>query len=416
MHVGVRAFVGAIFFSLALAFVAQTGALIWEFQQLDWLGLASFYSHLFVFFPTFGLVALVAFYQPACVFLDMYWRHVPYGRLRFIVGFIVVAGAAMWIASALRQGGERSIHEIAPAVLLADKGAGCDGKGDCQRLPVLKAVENVRMVSQKRIGLSDLARNCAVDPLTDQTERQKLQRFCFATTPFSANATRISDVQCCRAQQDMLKAVNAMYANPAQRSTTGIVHGYLLAFNVFFLLIMLVISLMLAFWRKLLELKYANHIPGIERGVLVGAAALVIYPVMTQAFLQSANLIYGEETPGGFRSIAPLVTFGFGAFALLLVFYFYRRRDKEMQSLARIGGIVGSAIAIVKYEQLVDVFVYVFGSGAGWINLAILILLAFVALVLLFVRTAREIAGTVPVDEEMLTELALEAIDREMIK
>lgn len=415
MYPGVRLFIGAIFGVTGLAFLATTGSLIWEFRQLDWFGLASFYSHLFVFFPTLGLVALAGFFLPACVFVDLYWRHVPYGRIRFIFGFLVVVAAAIGLAMHMRQGAERSIYEIAPATLAADKGVDCGAGGHCKRLPVLKAVENVRSVSQKRMGLSDLARNCETDPLKeDPAERLKTRRFCFATTPYSENASRITDAECCVAQKGMLDAINRMYVTPGQRSTTGLLQDYLLGFNVFFLLMVLTIGIMLAARRKQLERYYPNYLHGIERGMLVGAAAMIIYPVMVQAFLQSASLIIGSETPGGFRSFANLITWGFGAFGLLLLFFFYRRRDKEMQSLARIGGIVGSGIAIVKYEQIIDVFVRVFGSGAGWINLVLLIAVALGGIILLFLKTTREIEGMVPVDEETLTELALGVIDGQM--
>lgn len=415
MYPGVRWFIGVIFGATGLAFLVTTGAMLWEFRQLDWLGIASFYSHLFVFFPTLGIVALAAFFLPACVFVDLYWRHIPYGRIRFIVGFLVVVAVSVALAMHMRKGAERSIYEIAPATLAADKGVDCSTGGQCKRLPVLKAVDNVRLVSQNRMGLSDLARNCEADPLKeDPAERLRIRRFCFATTPYSDKASRITDAECCVAQKGMLDAINTMYATPSQRSATGLLQDYLLAFNVFFLLMVLTIGVMLAVRRRRLERHYKHYLPAIERGMLVGAAAMVIYPVMVQAFLQSASLIVGSETPGGFRSFANVITWGFGAFGLLLLFFFYSRRDKEMQSLARIGGIVGSGIAIIKYDQIIDVFVRVFGSGAGWFNLMALIVLAVVGIIVLFVKTSRDIDLAGPLDEETLTELALGAIEGQM--
>ena len=61
-----------------------------------------------------------------------------------------------------------------------------------------------------------------------------------------------------------------------------------------------------------------------------------------------------------------------------------------MQNLARIGGIVGSAVAIVKYEQIIDFFVLLFGSGAGPTNLILLCGAAVVALVMLARITTQE--------------------------
>jgi hypothetical protein len=412
MYLGVRFFIAVIFVVTGLSFLATTATLMWEFWRQDWLGLAAFYSHLFVFFPTFGVLALVAFYLPACVFLDMYWRHIPYGRQRFTIGFLAVVALSIFTGYLMRQSLERSVFEVAPPVLAADKGEGCSANGSCQRLPVLKALDNIRVVSQKRIGLSDLVRNCTVDPLLEEaTERLKVRRFCFATTPYSDQASRLADSECCVAQKRMLQAVNSYYDMPGQRSLTGIVHGYLLPFNIFFLLMMLTISLMMAFRRKSLETHYAAYLPGIERGVLIGAAGMVIYPVMVQAYLQAASLIFGSETPGGFRSFATDVSLGFGGFALLLLFFFYRRRNRELQSVARVAGVVGSGVALLKYDQIIDIFVRVFGSGAGWTDIAVLIVLVLGSIVALFVQTSREIDGTMPVDKDMLAETSLSEVE-----
>jgi len=401
MLVGVRIFIALVFLVIGLSFLATTGALVYEFWDTDWLALATFYSHLFVFFPIFGIVTLVGFYAPACGFLDMYWRHVPLGRLRFVVGFLTVALLSFVIAQQMRAGPERSVFEVKPEVLAADKGepAGCADQAICQRMPVLAAVKNVRRVSQSRIGLSDLARNCTPDPLKGAgTGSLEQPRYCFASTPLPAGEgqagklTLSTDAECCRAQKQLVSAVNAMHDDPARRSLTGLIHNWTLPFKVFFMLMLLTISFMLAFRRRSLEHHYAPYLDGIERGVLIGAAAMVIFPIMTHAFLQSAALLYGAGPIGGFRASAPLFSLAFGAWALLLLFYFYGRRDKEIQALARIGGVIGGAVAIVKYEQIIDFLVRLIGSGAGYVSLTVLTLIAVAAILVLVRKTTREAA------------------------
>ena len=54
------------------------------------------------------------------------------------------------------------------------------------------------------------------------------------------------------------------------------------------------------------------------------------------------------------------------------------------------GGIVGSAVAVVKYDQIIDFCVRIFGSGAGWISLVVLCSVAIAALFVLARETARE--------------------------
>lgn len=395
MLLGVRVFVAIVFGLIGLSFFVTTGVLVHEFWDADWLTLATFYSHLFVFFPTFGIVALLAFFTPACVFMDLYWRHVRFGKPRFIFGFVVVAALSWLIAGQLLSSRERSVWEVAPATLVADRGEppGCaTGSGSCLRMPIMQGVANVRAVSQRRIGLSDLTRNCTPDPLVKAAPGvAERQRFCFASTRLEEGSRLATDAQCCDSQRAFAAAVNTLHDAPAQRSLTGAVHPWLLPLKVFFMMILLTISIMLAVWRHSTEKHYQGYLLAIERGVLIGAAAMVMYPIMSHAFLQSANLLYGSygsgiESAGGYRSTGPYVSLAFGVWGLLLLFFFYRRRDKELQSLARMGGVIGSAVAIVKYDQIIDMSVRFFGSGASLVNLGVSLLAAVLALVLLFPR------------------------------
>ena len=397
MPLGVRMFVATVFGALGLSFLATTAVLFFEFSSLQTgaympaMTLATFYSHLFIFFPTFGIVALFAFYTPSCVFTDMYMKYIPAGRIRFLVGFAVLAVLSAYIASVMNAGKERSVWEIRPAVLAADKGepANCTSRNGkaCTRLPILAAIENVRRVSQSRIGLADLARECDSDPWIGQIAETKQQkRFCLASTPApSKGAAPIltADRECCQAQEAFRNAMTSLHAPPDNRALTGLVHRALLPFKIFFLLVLLVISILLAWRWNYLERYYTPFLPGLERGVLIGAGAMVLYPVMSHAFLHAAELLYGTNTDSVFRFIAPYVSFFFGAWGLLLLLFFYRLRDKEVQNIVRMGGVVGSAVAIVKYEQIIDFFVRLFGSGASTVALIGLVVVAIAALVYL---------------------------------
>jgi hypothetical protein len=401
MPFGVRAFIFCVFSIVGLSFLATTAVLVWEFWRHDWLTIASFYSHLFIFFPTFGIVALIAFYTPACVFTDLYMRYVPFGRPRFITGFVVAVVLSIGIAQQMTSSQERSIFEVAPNLLRNDAGEServCNpSQGNtCDRLPIMTAVDNVRRVSQSRIGLSDLARNCRPDKLKDPPAGPK--RYCFTATvlPADIDATteqhRLTDADCCAAQARFTSAVKQMHDSPGGRSLTSIVHTTLLPFKIFFALILIVISVLLAVRHKTMVAKYEGLMPGIERGVLVGAAAMVIYPVMSHAFLQSAALLYfGGGPAGGFRSTAPLISLAFGVWGLLLLFFFFNQHDKDMQSLGRIGGLIGSAIAVLKYDQIVDLSVRLFGTGASWVNIAVLCALAVGAWLTLVIKTSEDI-------------------------
>ena len=58
-----RIFVAVVYLILGLSFLASTGLLIQEFQGLDWRSMVIAHSHLFFFFPIFGILALAAFYR-----------------------------------------------------------------------------------------------------------------------------------------------------------------------------------------------------------------------------------------------------------------------------------------------------------------------------------------------------------------
>ena len=116
--VGARIFVALSFALLGASFIASTALLIMEFQGIDPLTMVAAHSHLFFFFPVLGLLALFAFYLPSVVFTHLYWNHIPYGRVRFLLGLVVVAAASYGFAQYLDKP-PRAIWEVSPAALEA---------------------------------------------------------------------------------------------------------------------------------------------------------------------------------------------------------------------------------------------------------------------------------------------------------
>ena len=123
-----RVIVAVVYVCLGLSFLASTGLLIWEFQDTDWQLMVLAHSHLFFFFPVFGILALSAVYVPSVVFADLYWRHLRYGKARFLVGLVVLATVSWAVAKWLDRP-PRALWEVSPQALVADKGdpPGCDG-------------------------------------------------------------------------------------------------------------------------------------------------------------------------------------------------------------------------------------------------------------------------------------------------
>jgi hypothetical protein len=126
-------FVSVIFIFLGLTFLVSTGSIIQEFDADVWPTLLIAHSHNFLFFPILGILALAAFYVPSVVFTDLYWNHVKYGRIRFLVGSVVAILISLYFANGLSNARLRAIWEIAPKELAKDAAApapACTSTGD----------------------------------------------------------------------------------------------------------------------------------------------------------------------------------------------------------------------------------------------------------------------------------------------
>lgn len=391
-----RAFVFSIYLLLGLSFVAETVVLAYEFRDANWFTIATHDSHLFLFFPILGTVALAAFYVPSCVFVDMYWRNrVPFGQLRFGIGFVGLAVLAYMVATGLLSSTNRSVWEIAPDVLKKDRSepAGCGTLArPCERVALLDALANVREVSQTRLALKDFVRDCGPDPLLEASrDRTERRRFCFASTPLNSDQPRLTtDAECCTAQKRFLNTIDTLQAKAAQRSLTGAYHAILLPFKIFFLLVLLAISLLLAVRNKAVKEHYAPLMPRIELGVMVGAIAMIFFPLMSQAFVMTTDALYGTRQIGGFKPLVPFLSFCFGAWGLLILLFFYHQRDIQMELLGKIGGVLASVVAVVKYDLLISVVGRLLGAGASPWSVGLLAIGAVAAIIVLLMPLWRQ--------------------------
>jgi surface polysaccharide O-acyltransferase-like enzyme len=124
---------------------------------------------------------------------------------------------------------------------------------------------------------------------------------------------------------------------------------------------------------------------------------MLFFPLMSQGFVQTANALYGLRQETGFRPIVPFMSFMFGAWALLLLLFFFRRHDTELELAAKLAGVAASTIAVVKYDLIVAVAVRYLGSGAGETSVALLIGLSVFAVIILLSRGVRNfLAGSLP--------------------
>ncbi len=396
MSLGSRTFVAMVFAVLGVSFVVTTATLMHEFRDLDWFSIAAFYSHLFIFFPTVGLLALAAFFVPAAVFVDLYWSHVRWGRIRFAVGTLLLVALSLLLTRVILSGAVPAIWELQPETIAGDQGnprrcaetkvGSPESETDsvllpnrCKRVPVMDALLAVRAVSQKRTGLSPFVRDCKPDPFIEPSPENALKRYCFPNKQFQAAA------ECCAAQAVLSQDLTDMYAaEDGQHSRTGRLHRLLLPLKVFFLLVVLVIGILLAVWRKEVDRHFPAHASRIERGVLVGAIAMLLWPITNHAFIQAATVLYGGYGDGAYAKMSPLFSAIFGMWALLLIMFFFRQHERDLEAAGKIFGGVASVIAVMKYNQIIDYSVRFVGSGSdAWEVLVLcgLIVAAFAALI-----------------------------------
>jgi hypothetical protein len=197
-------------------------------------------------------------------------------------------------------------------------------------------LRNLRLVSRDRLGVGDFVRDCTTgdqDPLLGPSRQNEVKRFCFASTPLSSPPVLQSDADCCMAQARLGATVRAQYTDPGQRSMTAVVHAALLPLKAFFLLIVLAISLLLALHHKNVEKYYGSAMTRIEIGLMVGSICMLLFPLMSQAFVQSAAALYGSYGRGPF---------------------------------------IASNVGMIKYNFLIAFVAWAFGAGASEVGLTAL--------------------------------------------
>jgi hypothetical protein len=372
---GARVFVAIAFVALGASFLASTGLLTGEFRGVASRTMLVAHSHLFLFFPIFGILVLVAFYLPSVVFTDLYWRHLPYGKVRFLSGLGAIALLSASVYTWL-DAPPRGLWEVSPPALLADKGEprDCLAAGDgCLRAPLLAALAELREASRARVGLAKFARRCVADNMLEVPEDMDKERFCFPALK------RLKGAACCEVQRRFADAVARLQADPSQRSLTGTYEAAFLFLKIFFVLIIVTMGPLLASWRGMIDLHYRALLPAIERGVIVGGLAMLFWPVMDYGYQETSDALYGRWSAGSQLRLSLVIA----PWALLLIFYFLRRLGKQGETIGRIAGVVTAGVAVLSYEQLNDWAVHLLGIGTEpWI-IGILVAIAvagFVAL------------------------------------
>ena len=380
---GARAFVAVVYVALGACFLTSSAIVIAEFYPVDAFAMLVAHSHLFFFFPLFGVLSLAAFYLPSVVFTHLYWTHLPYGRLRFLVGLAVAAALSLWVAWSLNST-PRAVWEVAPHALGTDRGAtvACRAPGaQCRRAPILEVVAQLRTEAHRRLGLTKFARNCNTDQLLDPPEEMLKQRWCFPAQQL------LDGFACCDVQQRLAAAITQLQADPASQSLSARADVVFMPAKIFFIVILVAIGGLLAVWRHKLDEHYGELVPELERRIIIGAIAMLLWPLMDYGYQQTANALFGST---GTQLRLSLVI---APWTLLLLFYFLRHLGAYSAIVGQISGVVVAAVYVLRYESLNDWAVRLLGIGMDAWTMAALIVLAGVGLLFLLWRRRPQAAA-----------------------
>jgi hypothetical protein len=357
---GARVFTAAIFALLGAAFLASTYLLTKEFADYDWPSLILAHSHLFLFFPTFGILALFAFHLPASVFVHLYWYNIPspekriWGRLRFVHGFAWALAISFFVSTYVlgEWAQPRHLWEVSPQAHDRDRGAivpDCrDASGaPCRRLPTLQALSDLRDKSVMSIPYSRFARPCL--PPEESRLMEALPDSDKARWCFPAGQMMTAD-SCCKVQRAFRMHVSATHATPAGRSDLARAEARLQFVKVFFVVVTLVIAMLLLFWRDQVQHHYPDLTTRIDWHVMIGGFAMLLWPIMDYAYQDIENVLMGRLTV----SMQLRLSLVIGPWLAILFFYFLKQWGGRTETIGQIAGVATALLAFLARDELRD--------------------------------------------------------------
>ena len=368
---GARVFVTMIFLATGAMFLASTMLFVQEFQGEHLHALLMMHSHLFVFFPILGLLALAAFWLPAIVFTHMYWNHVRGGKFKFFLGTLGVLLLTGYFSYSLTYESNHSIWELTPRLLAQDRAetVNCPGRAQsCVRAPILDSLSRLREEASQRAGLSPFARSCKLDPLVEVPLTFKVERFCFPALEM------LDGEKCCAVQARFGSVLNQRWQQVGNRSVSQEFDLIALPVKTFFIIVVLVIGFLLYIRRGMLEQHYSNLAPAIERSMFIGALAMLPWPIMDYAHLQAMQALTGRWSSSPEVRLSLVIA----PWTLILGLYFLARLKGRIERLGQLAGGVVSLIAVLRYEQISDWGVRTLGIGAPVETIALHAVLAII--------------------------------------
>ena len=293
---------------------------------------------------------------------DLYWHHLPYGKLRFALGAIVVAAAALDLRQVSRHRAARPIWEVSPAALAG------------------RPRRAARLLRSRRVPagpiLHGVGGRCAGRAKPARPVQLRAQLSCRSDarsrpTRWTRSATasppsaKLKGAACCDAQRQFRNEITpaagrSRHAVPVGAATIRI----FLPLKVFFILIVVAIG------------RAAGHVARSARPALPRARSAPSSAASSSApspCCSGPSWTMATSRPPtccSAASMAPQLRYSLVIvpWALLLLFYFLRRLGKQGELIGQIAGVVSAAVAVLRYEQLNDWAVRLLGIGTEHVD------------------------------------------------
>lgn len=174
----------------------------------------------------------------------------------------------------------------------------------------------------------------------------------------------------------MTRAVEAKAKEAKTRSQLSLQDKFFQPLKIFFVLVVLVIGGMVVMWQYRVRHHYPTLHWRMERHVFVGALAMLIWPVMDYAYLDTTNALFGRWT----ADVQPRLSLVVVPWAMLLLFYYLQRFARRVEVIGQIITVAGTLLAVLARDEIKDWGVRLLGIGMPWWMGVVLAVLWFAAL------------------------------------
>ncbi len=433
----------------AAAFIGETVLLFLEFGLDLGLTMATFASQQFIFFPTLGLVALFYFRPAGQVALETAFSKFLPALGGLIILAVTVVGTYYMVNLFRGDASERSWWEVSRAALEADHETALDAarvqavedaraawRADTNpqnraRLDTAtEALQEVRALVIKieaaeaaedadalRALLAEKARadgevprvksviaafqrmGPAVREGLDLSEHVDLERASTSLADYRGLARLLPDVSayclvtgdiepvatCRRAQLSLRRQMSAMYEDSP--SNLAQVHEVFLALKTAFLFYVFGLGIFMLSNHEEVEEVTGDRVRLASRALPVGAVAVLFWPILNQAYVQSMRAMFGLDQSGSFVEFSPLYVAFSVVWAAAIILFFLRLTRAEAAQWGQAGTVILTVITVLQFDLLVRQMNVFIGAGAEPASLisaiALLLFLAWQARLIL---------------------------------